>query len=59
MLATLPTSTEDSSIVQQSVKAKGRWERKEFPRPGLIDHYNTFMGGGGRGGGGKLNWKFL
>ena len=45
VLATLPTSTEDSSIVQRSVKANGKWEKKEFHRPGLIDLYNTFMGG--------------
>ena len=42
VLATLPTSTEDSSIVQQSVKANGKWENKQFSRPGLIDLYKTF-----------------
>ena len=45
VLATLHNSTEDSNIVQRSVKVKGKWEKKEFPRPGLIDLYNTFMGG--------------
>lgn len=45
VLATLPTSKEDSSIVQRSVKANGKWEKKEFHRPGVIDLYNTFMGG--------------
>ena len=45
VLATLHTSTEDSNIVQRSVKVKGKWEKKEFPRPGLIDLCNTFMGG--------------
>ena len=30
--------------MQRSVKANGKWEKKEFHRPGLIDLYNTFMG---------------
>ena len=45
VLATLPTSTIDSSTVQRTVKTNGKWEKKEFNRPGVIDVYNTYMGG--------------
>ena len=45
VLATLPTSTMDSSPVQRSVKVNGKWEKKQFSRPGVIDLYNTYMGG--------------
>ena len=45
VLATLPTSTTDSSSVQRSVKVNGKWEKKQFFRPGVIDLYNTYMGG--------------
>jgi len=31
--------------VQRSVKTNGKWEKKEFNRPGVIDLYNTYMGG--------------
>ena len=45
VLATLPTSTMDSSPVQRSVKVNGKWEKKQFSRPGVIVLYNTYMGG--------------
>ena len=45
VLATLPTSTTESSPVERSVKVNGKWEKKQFPRPGIIDLYNTCMGG--------------
>ena len=44
MLGTLPTSTTDSSSVQQLEKANGKWEKKKFSRPGVIDFHNTDMG---------------
>ena len=45
VLATLPTSTTESSPVERSAKVNGKWEKKQFPRPGIIDLYNTYMGG--------------
>ena len=45
VLATLPTSTTDSSVVQRSVKVNGTWEKRDFARPGVIGLYNTYMGG--------------
>ncbi|XP_068754290.1 piggyBac transposable element-derived protein 4-like [Montipora capricornis] len=45
VLATLPTSSTESSPVERSVKVNGKWEKKQFPRPGIIDLYNTYMGG--------------
>ena len=45
VLATLPTSTTESSPVERSVKVNGKWEKKQFPRPGIMDLYNTYMGG--------------
>lgn len=45
VLATLPTSTTESSPVERSVKVNGKWEKKQSPRPGIIDLYNTYMGG--------------
>lgn len=45
MLATLPTGEEDSDEVERSVKVNGHWQKKNFARPGVINLYNTFMGG--------------
>lgn len=45
VLATIPTSATDSSLVQRSVKESGHWQKKDFARPGVIDLYNTYMGG--------------
>ena len=44
VLATLPTSTTESRPVERSVKVNGEWKKKQFPRPGIIDPYNTYMG---------------
>lgn len=45
VLATLATCTTESSPVERSVKVNGKWEKKQFPRPGIIDLYHTYMGG--------------
>ena len=44
-LATIPTSETDSTVVQRSVKVSGQWVKKDFPCPGVVDLYNTYMGG--------------
>ena len=36
VLATLATSTTESSPVERPVNANGKWEKKQFPRPGII-----------------------
>ena len=44
VLATLATSTTESSPVEQPVNVNGKWEKKQFPRPGIItDLYNTYI----------------
>ena len=43
--ATTPTSKIDQSAVHRSVDANGTWEKKDFARPGVINLYNTYMGG--------------
>ena len=45
VLATTPTSKTDENVVQRSVKVNGKWEKKDFARPGVIHLYNTYMGG--------------
>ena len=45
VLATIPTSDADESAIQRSVKVSGTWEKRDFGRPGVIDMYNTYMGG--------------
>ena len=45
VLATTPTSKTDQSVVQRSVKVNGTWEKRDFARPGVINLYNTYMGG--------------
>ena len=45
MLATVPTSEADSGEVEGSVKVNGQWQKKDFARSGVINLYNTFMGG--------------
>ena len=45
VLATVPTSEADSGVVERSVKVSGHWEKKTFARPGVINLYNTYMGG--------------
>ena len=44
-MATIPTSDADGSAIQRSVKVGGTWEKGDFARPGVIDKYNTYMGG--------------
>ena len=43
VLATVPTSEADSDEVERSVKVSGHWEKKNFARPGVINHYNCFL----------------
>ena len=38
VLATIPTSTTDASVVQPSVKVNGTWEKRDFAHPGVIGH---------------------
>ena len=45
VLATIPTSDADGSAIQRSVKVSGTWEKRNFARPGVIEKYNTYMGG--------------
>lgn len=45
VLATIPTSDANRSAIQRSVKVSGTWEKRDFARPGVIDKYNTYMGG--------------
>ena len=44
-MATTPTSKTDQTVVQRSVKVNGTWEKRDFARPGVINLYNTYMGG--------------
>ena len=44
-LSTIPTSITDSNLLQRSVKENGQWIQKDFVRPGIVDLYNTHMGG--------------
>jgi len=39
------TSAADSDEVERSVKVSGHWEKKNFAHPGVINLYNTYMGG--------------
>ena len=45
VLATTPTSKTDQSVAQHSVRVKGTWEKRDFAKPGVINLYNTYMGG--------------
>ena len=42
MLATVPTSEAASDLVERSMTVNGQWQMN---RPGVINLYNTFMGG--------------
>lgn len=44
LLSTLPEGT-DMGQVERKVKSQGRWEKKNFPQPKLIQMYNAHMGG--------------
>jgi len=45
MLTTVPTSEADSGEVERTVKVNGQWQMEKFACPGVINLYNTFMGG--------------
>ena len=45
VLGTVPTSADDSGVVERSTKVNGHWVKQNFARPGLISLYNTYMGG--------------
>ena len=45
VLPTTATSKTDQSVVQHPVKVNGTWEKRHFARPGVINLYNTYMGG--------------
>ena len=45
VLATVSTSEADSDEVERSVKVRGHWEKKNVARPGVINLYNTYVGG--------------
>ena len=47
VLGTVPTSEDDSGVVEISTKVNGHWPwvKQTFARPGLISLYNTHMGG--------------
>ena len=44
-MASSPTSKTAQTVVQRSVKVNGTWEKSDFARPGVINLYNTYMGG--------------
>lgn len=41
----LPQVKTDQSVVQRSVKVNGTWKKRDFARPGVINLYNSYMGG--------------
>ena len=45
VLGTVPTSEDDSGVVERSTKVNGHWVKQNFARPGFISLYNTYMGG--------------
>ena len=45
VLGTVPTSEDDSGVVERSAKVNGHWVKQNFAGPGLIILYNTYMGG--------------
>ena len=45
VLTTTPTATTDEGFVERSIKVNGRWEKKDFARPGVVHLYNTYMSG--------------
>ena len=45
VLATTPTSENDQSVVQFSVKVKRTCEKSDFARPGVINLYITYLRG--------------
>ena len=45
MLATVPTSEADPGEAERSVKVNGSWQMENLACPGVINLYNTLMGG--------------
>ena len=41
----IPTSITNSHVLQRSVKEDGHWILNDFARPGVVDFYNTYVGG--------------
>ena len=44
-LGAVPTSEDDSGVVERSVKVKGHWVKQNFAWPGMVSLYNTYIGG--------------
>ena len=45
VLGTVPTSKDDSGVVERCLKVNGHWVKQNFVRPGVISLYNAYMGG--------------
>ena len=45
VVTSFPTSEADSDVIERSVKVGGHWGKKNFRRTGVINLYNTYMGG--------------
>ena len=45
VLGTLPTSDNDSGVVERSTTVNGHWVKQNFTCPGLTSLYDTYMGG--------------
>ena len=45
VVTSFPMSEADSDVIERSVKIGGHWEKKNFRRTGVINLYNTYMGG--------------
>ena len=45
VVTSFPTSETDSDVIERSVKVGGHWKKKNFRRTGVINLYNTYMGG--------------
>ena len=56
-LGTVPTSEDDSGVVERSTNVNGHWVKQNFTRPGLISLYNTYMGGVDVSDQSQLLWK--
>ena len=44
-LGTVPTSEDDSGVVERSVKVNGHWLKQNIARPGMVSLFNAYMGG--------------
>jgi len=45
VLGTLPTSEDDSGVVERSTEVNGNWGKQNFACAGLTSLYDTYMGG--------------